>query len=398
MTPYRWAAGIGAAVLVLSAGAAAARAATEPIPPLRERVLLGAQATVPGPPPTLAWPAVGEAALAYSDGTLIGTSGPVTAVPIASVTKVMTAYLVLEDHPLQPGEGGFSFTITPSESANIPARLAKGQSLLRVHTGEIFTERQALDALLLASADNMATALARVDAGTVAAFVAKMNTAASALDMAHTHFAGPSGYNPASVSTAGDLLRLARAAMAVPEFARIVGKPSATIPGVATFPNYNSLVGTDGFTGIKTGSTGAAGQALLFSLRRTVAGETVSVVGCVLRQQGPGVVGGALQAAKKLADSYYSELAPRTVVPAGTAVAAITRAGRSTIVAIRSPLQVLALPGSTIQIGVTVNLRADGGVDAIVRASGPAGSARGTAGGRTPPPPGVGWRLRRLLP
>lgn len=376
---------IGAAIAV--------RAATETIPAPTLRVLVAATARLPGPPPSLAWPAGGEAALAWGDGVGIGSSGPDTPVPIASIAKVMTAYLVLRDHPLRVGAQGPVLTITAAEATNLAVRRAEHQSILAVRAGESFTEFQALQALLLPSADNMAAALARLDAGTRSAFVAKMNAEAAILGMSHTHFADPSGFDPASVSDASDLLVLARAAMAVPAFAALVGERSATIPGVASFANYNSLVGTLGFTGIKTGSTGAAGQALLFSVQRTVDGRAVTVLGDVLEQHGPGVVTAAADAARTLADSVYSSLAERTVLRIGTAVAAVTRAGRTAVLAAGRTLQVLGIGGGTVDLEVAER----NPQQVRVRASDALGSSTVELSGRVPPEPGWAWRMGHLL-
>ncbi len=84
--------------------------------------------------------------------------------PIASVAKVMTAYLTLREHPLAPGQEGFTITITAAEVAEEEQRAGELQSTLPVRAGERLTERQALQALLLPSANNIAALLAIHDA------------------------------------------------------------------------------------------------------------------------------------------------------------------------------------------------------------------------------------------
>jgi D-alanyl-D-alanine carboxypeptidase (penicillin-binding protein 5/6) len=101
-------------------------------------------------------------------------------VPIASVAKLMTAYVILQDHPLSANGSGPDITVEPSEAAEYPSQAADGDSLVAIAAGETITERQALEALLLPSADNMAWILARWDAGSQAAFAARMNAAATA--------------------------------------------------------------------------------------------------------------------------------------------------------------------------------------------------------------------------
>ena len=106
-----------------------------------------------------------------------------------------------------------------------------------VAAGEQLTERQALQALLLPSANNIAAVLARWDAGSEDRFVARMNATARSLGMTHTRYTDPSGYDDATVSTAADQVRIVDRAMRLPVFARIVATPSATLPVAGTVHN-----------------------------------------------------------------------------------------------------------------------------------------------------------------
>lgn len=383
--------------MVVAAGAVAARAGTESIPAARASVDLASAVRLPGGSPKLAWPASGGAGLLTSEGSTLTSPAASQAVPIASITKVMTAYVVLRDHPLPAGSDGFQLTVTPAEAAELPARLAQNESVVYLKAGQVLTERAALEALLLPSADNVADDLAAFDAGSLGAFVARMNRQAAELGMKHTHFADASGVDPATVSTAGDLLILGRAAMAVPAFASIVGQPSMTVPGLGTLKNYNTLVGTDGFNGIKTGSTLAAGQALLFSVSREVAGRPVGLLGVVLEQHGPGVATGAITAAWALADSYYSQLQVRTVLPAGTAVATFSRVGRRATLDTLQPLRMVTLPGALVKLKVTLHETPGGRSATVGVVDSPPGTAQVSTGTWQVPGAGVGWRLGHLF-
>jgi D-alanyl-D-alanine carboxypeptidase (penicillin-binding protein 5/6) len=148
------------------------------------------------------------------------------------------------------------------------------------------TQRQALQALLLPSANNIAAVLARWDAGSMDRFVARMNAAAQSLGMTRTRYTDPSGYNDATVSTAADQLRLVDRAMRLPVFARIVATPSATLPVAGTVHNTNRLLGYGGFVGVKTGSTAAAGGCFAFRAIRWVGGKRTTITGVVLGQLG----------------------------------------------------------------------------------------------------------------
>jgi D-alanyl-D-alanine carboxypeptidase (penicillin-binding protein 5/6) len=251
----------------------------------------------------LAWPREGEAAVAVEGLGRLGASGGKEPVPIASLAKVMTAYLVLRDHPLEPGQEGFAIRISPADVEDLHRREALNQSVVEVEAGEVLSERQALEALLLPSANNVASLLAVHEAGSVEAFVAEMNEAAAELGMGKTHYTDPSGFEDTTVSTAVDQLKIGRAAMADPTFAQIVAMPSALLPVVGEVANYNQLVGHEGFVGIKTGSDDAAGGCLLFAKRIDVGGRTRTVLGAVLGQRQGDLIQAALVTAKDLAAS-----------------------------------------------------------------------------------------------
>jgi D-alanyl-D-alanine carboxypeptidase (penicillin-binding protein 5/6) len=247
------------------------------------------------------WPASGQAAV------LIGRSevhaGPNQhAAPIASIAKVMTAYLVLRDHPLRPGRDGPTITLTDADVADTDRRRERQESLVSIAAGEQLTELQALQALLLPSANNIAAVLARWDAGSVDRFVARMNATARSLRMTHTRYTDPSGYDGATVSTAADQVRLVERAMRLRVFASIVGTPSATLPVAGAVHNTNTLLGHDGFVGVKTGSTAAAGGCFAFRAIRRIDGKRTTITGVVLGQPGRNPIAAGLAAADAMVD------------------------------------------------------------------------------------------------
>ena len=386
-------------VAVIATGA---RALAEPLPPPTVARIGPLSVIVPGAPLRLPWPTQGEAALVTTAGLSLGRSGSTAAVPIASLTKVMTAYVIVADHPLPAGQVGPDLTITPAEAAQLSAQLREGQSVLIVHAGERLSERQALQALLIPSANNIAAALARFDAGTPGAFTAKMNATALHLGMVHTHYAGPSGYNPASTSTPGDQLLLARAALGVPTLAAIVAEPAVTLPGVGTVANYNTLAGHDGYQGIKTGSTAAAGGCLLYAVIRNIAGTPVTFLGAVLGQRHGPYIAAAIDSARALTDAAFAALYPRTVLPAGTPVLDIGQAGQHTIAITSTALTTIDPPGTLATVALTVsrspaNLARDQPIATItLHAAGT--TSTGAVRIATPlPPPTLTWRLIHLL-
>src|SRR5215211_1001648 len=204
--------------------------------------------------PSTVWPPHSQAAVQTGQSQV--QAGPNQhAAPIASVAKVMTAYLVLRDHPLRLGQDGPTITLTDADVADTDRRRRQQESVVSIAAGEQLTERQALQALLLPSANNIAAVLARWDAGSEDRFVAQMNATARSLGMTNTRYTDPSGYDDATVSTAAEQVRIVDRAMRLPAFASIVATPSATLPVAGTVHNTNALLGRDGFVGVKTGST-----------------------------------------------------------------------------------------------------------------------------------------------
>lgn len=133
-----------------------------PVDAVAASPILPAMQRVPGLAPDLPWPA-GGAAAAVSGLGLIGSHGDSSPRPMASVAKVMTALVVLEDHPLSPTEEGSTVTVTQEDFANYQRESAAGQSVVPVEVGEALTERQLLEGMLIPSGNNFADLLARWD-------------------------------------------------------------------------------------------------------------------------------------------------------------------------------------------------------------------------------------------
>lgn len=322
--------------------------------------------------------------------------------PIASVAKVMTAYLTLREHPLAAGGQGFSMRITAADAQEEDQREALGESTLNVRAGEQLSERQALQALLLPSANNIAALLARYDAGGIAPFVARMNATARRLGMASSTYTDPSGFNDETVSTAADQLKLARAAMRIPAFAEIVDEPSVALPVVGRVANYNGLVGEDGYVGVKTGSDRAAGGCLVFAKRVLIDGRALTVLGVVLSQQDGSLIQAALVSARQLGDSAAADLRLRTAIPAGTAVLSASSVdGRETTAVTASALRAIGWGGERIPVGVAARpamTRLKAG-EPMARVTVPGVSVASTSALATGSvgAPSLGWRLRHLF-
>jgi serine-type D-Ala-D-Ala carboxypeptidase (penicillin-binding protein 5/6) len=260
--------------------------------------------------PGTVWPADGQAALQIGQSQL--QAGPNQhPAAIASLAKVMTAYVVLRDHPLGVGEDGPAITLTDDDVADTDDRRGREESVVSIDAGEQLTELQALQALLLPSANNIAAVLARWDAGSTDQFVARMNATARSLGMTQTSYTDPSGYDDATVSTAADQLRIVDRAMRLPVFASIVAMPTATLPVAGTVRNTNALLGYDGFVGVKTGSTAAASGCFAFRAINWIDGKQTTITGVVLGQPGHDRIAAGLAAA----DAIVARIAGRSRRP-----------------------------------------------------------------------------------
>jgi serine-type D-Ala-D-Ala carboxypeptidase (penicillin-binding protein 5/6) len=216
---------------------------------------------------------------------------------------VMTAYLVLRDHPLRSGQDGPTIALTDADVADTDRRRERRESVVSVAEGEQLTERQALQALLLPSANNIAVVLARWDDGSTGRFVSRMNATARSLGMAHTRYTDPSGFDDTTVSTAADQIRIALQAMRIPAFAKIVSTSTVTLPVAGAVHNTNTLLGHDGFVGVKTGSDDAAGGCFAFRAIRSIHGNRTTITGVVLGQPGDEQIAAGLGTAAAMVDS-----------------------------------------------------------------------------------------------
>ncbi|MFF9157699.1 D-alanyl-D-alanine carboxypeptidase, partial [Streptomyces sp. NPDC014846] len=282
------------------------------------------------------WPADGQAALDVQGIGSFGSSGTQKPVPIASVAKVMTAYIILRDHRLKSGADGPKIEIdkTAEQQSN-----AGQESTVHVTAGDSITQREALESILIASANNVARLLARWDAGSEKAFVAKMNATAKDLGMTNSTYTDPSGLTDSTVSTAVDQVKLAKAAMTEPAFREVAAMMSYDDYKGVNHSNWNHLVGKNNVVGIKTGTTTSALGNLVFAAKKDVGGETRTIVGAVLRQPAGGpentILSAALDHSDKLIRAAQGALKSATILKKGDVVGYVDDGlgGRTPVVA-----------------------------------------------------------------
>lgn len=219
---------------------------------------------------TVTWPTSGQSAIGDTNSGVLLSSPNQTPRPTASVIKVMTALAVLRKKPLTIGQQGPEITLTQTDVTIYEDYLSRDGSVVAVSDGEKITEYQALQALMLPSANNIADSLVNWAFGDMESYTKYATIIATSLGMTQTTITDASGFASETVSTPHDLILLGKAALAEPVLAEIVGQSTAQIPVQGQIRNVNSLLGQDGIDGIKTGNTDEAGGCFLVSATRTL--------------------------------------------------------------------------------------------------------------------------------
>ncbi|MEW1889545.1 serine hydrolase [Streptomyces sp. NPDC085659] len=307
----------------------------------------------------LDWPSQGQSAVTVDGVGSLGSSGAQKPAPIASVAKIMTAYVILQGHPLKGKDEGEKITV--DQQAEDESK-AEDESTAPISKGQQFTEKQMLQLLMIPSGNNAARLFARWDSSSEAAFVTKMNDEAKKLGMTHTTYTDPSGLKKTTVSTADDQLKLARAVMANEVFREIVDTPQIKIDGIdTTIYNNNTLLLKPGVSGIKTGSSTPAGGNLIWSANTVVDGKKLWIYGAVMGQQaGTGQpydsLVKSLDNSLKLIEAAQAAVTSAKVVHKGNVVGYVDDGfgGRTPLVA-TADLKAKGWPGLEVELSVQGN-------------------------------------------
>lgn len=233
--------------------------------------------------PDLVFPSYGASAVgAIGYPGVLAQSGVTTPLPMASISKIVTALVVLEAHPLAVDEQGPVITMSSADAALYNTYLAQNGTVANVRAGMTFTERQLLELTLVKSANNYTMSLVLWAFGSQDAFIAATNAWLADHRLTDIVMIEPTGINPANVGPADQLVELGRIALAHPVVADIVARKTADIPQVGVLPNTNQLLGISGIDGIKTGTLDRYGANLLFSADYLVGETPITVIGVVL--------------------------------------------------------------------------------------------------------------------
>lgn len=231
-----------------------------------------------------AWPTqVSAAAIGAQNYGVLATHGDPGKHPTASLAKVITMLAILERHPLKPGQQGPQIPITAKDEQLYRDYVARAGSVTPVKAGVSLSEYQALEAMMLPSANNVADTTAIWAFGSLKNYQRYATQMVQRLNLSDT-IIGPdgSGMDPHTQSTASDLVKLGEIALQNPVIAKIVAQPSADIPYAGTILNYNRGVTQHGYTGIKIGESDEAGITLLYSTKVNFKGKPITLVGAEL--------------------------------------------------------------------------------------------------------------------
>lgn len=277
------------ALLAGSAGGYAAWALNTPLP--APDATTRTPTVDPGRVAALTMPTEGAAAIAVSGapdylgpGGISAASGDGSPRSIASISKLITALVILDAHPLAGADDpGPTITFSKADHDLYDEYYVLGATIAAMPTGSSMSLRDALATMLIPSASNYAEAVSTWAFGSPGGYVSAARSWLARHELTGTTIVDPTGLSPRNTSTPGDLLRIAALAAADPSIAAIAASESITIPAAGTLRNTNDLLGRGGVTGLKTGNLGEGTFALLFTATLdTPADEQLSVIGVSL--------------------------------------------------------------------------------------------------------------------
>ena len=269
------------AAVALTVGIYTPAALLAPLPAASASIASAQPATTPAA--ELTWPSYGGSAIgAVGFDGVLASSGSAAQVPMASLTKVVTALVVLDAKPLAGDEEGPLVTFTAEDEVMRQQIVARRGLVQRAEIGTGLSERDLLEGALVASANNYAAVAARWAFDGNEEFLAAASDWLLDQGLTETTIADAMGLSARSASSPADLVEIGKLALANPVVSHIVAAASVDVAGIGELKNRNLLIGTPGFRGIKTGTLDAAGKCLLWAVDIPVGDEVVSVVGVFL--------------------------------------------------------------------------------------------------------------------
>ncbi|HXE10192.1 MAG TPA: hypothetical protein VN554_02090 [Verrucomicrobiae bacterium] len=351
----------------------------------------------------LSWPGGAQAAVGISGSSILQTHGTQVGTPTASTAKLITALAVLRQKPLKPGQQGPVITLTAADVALFNSYNGREGSVVPVQVGEQITEYQMLQAIMLPSANNIADSLAIWAFGSLSDYATYANGYVSQLGLTATHIGSDaSGFDPSTVSSAHDLVKLGELAMQNPVLAEIVGQKTAVLPVGGLVRNVNYLLGSDGFVGVKTGNTDQAGGVFVGATEGIIGGKQTTIVTAVT---GSTNLAMAMKDSLSLMQSAQNNFQTLSVVEPGNVVARYQLPWGGSVSAVADTyIRLRGWGGGTVPYSVHLKpLPAQAVAGDVVGTVNVPSSAINQARivtvklQTTPPPPPLSWRLTHPL-
>lgn len=257
----------------------------------------------------LPWPSMGSAAVSVPLLSVAATSPRQPRVPIASLTKMMTTWVVLQKLPLAYNQSGPCLNVSAGDMAVYEHDVATGQSNVKEALGEHLCEGTLLRGMLVHSAGNYAELLTDLVGLHQAQFVAIMNRDARALGLKNTHYVDYTGISPGDVSTAQDQSVIEIALMTNEPIVRsIVALTSVKLPVAGVVGSYTPLDGEYGVVGVKSGFTDPAGGCDAMAVNSVINDTVVTTYAVVLGIQGADAIDRAGQFALNISQAVRAKL------------------------------------------------------------------------------------------
>ncbi len=384
-------------VAALTVGGYTAATLLWPLDAVAPDILPAALSAPAAPVAQPAWPAEGAGATAVGGFAAVSASSGEPE-SIASITKLVTALVVLDRMPLADGEQGPEFAFTSADRREYRAYLADDQSALDVPVDGVLTQYQLLQGVLIGSANNYADRLVSELWPDEDAYVEAANAWLQAHGLGGVTVVDSSGIDPENTAAPASVITLAETAMSNPVISGIVGQRSAELPGAGFVENTNALLADPAVVGVKTGSL--FGSYNLVAAKDTdVDGVNVRVYATALDQPDDETRHSATAA---LLDRTISEIAASPALPAGTVAGTATTAwGATSEIVTESDIRVALWNTQSSQAAANVELgdsRGAGDEAGELTLTGPLGTATTALRLTTDiPDPDVWWRLSHPL-
>lgn len=347
---------------------------------------------------TVDWPGENRAAFAAEGYGVIASHGSTEPLATASIAKVITALSVLEKHPLKLNESGPLIPVTVRDVAFYEQQVQKNGSRLPVKEGMQLSEYQALQALMVPSANNIADTLAIWAFGDTAAYASYANDFLQRHGLVQTRVGSDaSGLDPSTTSTASDLAQLGLLARRNPVLMQIAAQKSVVFPYAGEYENYNRALGQAGINGLKTGNNEQNPGALLFTAD-VPAGETnIHISGSVM---GAESLQAALDQSVTLVSSLGDDFEKVTVANKNEPVGMLGTAwGKQAPVRVKGELSVVRWKGHAIETRQTL-AKTDGTqkqtLGAVALHTAETHTSSSLVLMEPAPEPSLWWRLTRL--